>query len=639
MKKSHALSLASFDVFDTCIIRICGDAKQIFPLTASNVLGEKASNSEISDFTNLRIKGEADAYANAKTEEVSLADIYQFSGITKQFDCTIELCVDAEIRVEKFCWQPVYSIKQKIAEYRLAGVQVAFISDMYLPQDAIASRLMELGILKPNDLLFVSSKFGLTKATGNLFKYISNSHGFQARSWVHFGDNLHSDLKVPRSIGIRATRIAHKASPLESKWRSSNCGNYSIELARVAGISKAIRLSHPKSIKTEFAAQLISPFIVTHLIECLSHATKAGITDIYFVARDGHIFYKLSESLQKQFPQIKFHYFYASRKSLYLTLLTECDPDAIYKIAGKIKGYTVREILDRFNLLDALALDNDTLNTIITQSNESKLTSIFEHNLPAIQTAAKKAKSEFIQYLKAVGMDRIDHNSAIFDLRGSRNCQFAINSALRQIGCKVAFGYYFEVTQDRRSIDDAGPYYSVIGSEHRTLSHSMNGLFELYDLLEQYFCITSQLRTVGYEISQGTVVPKFEDEIDANARSEREAIEGVNYEVSLEFLKSYIAMDLIKSNAIILNFLALASLNQFGEAPNTEYLTALTGFKISDSMHVQTNYISKISFLDLLSHFIKRKPISSGWDRGTISFSFPKLFKVAQLLKKFKYAQ
>ena len=122
----------SFDIFDTCLIRSCGFSHNVFDLLAIKVLGEKSDWNQRADFVNIRLKAEKQI-RNQKEEEITLQEIYNlcdFSGIT---DVSPEKIAEMEMEIEKKVLVPVYSIKKSIAKLHSLGINIYYISDMYLP--------------------------------------------------------------------------------------------------------------------------------------------------------------------------------------------------------------------------------------------------------------------------------------------------------------------------------------------------------------------------------------------------------------------------------------------------------------------------------------------------------------------------
>ena len=148
----------SFDLFDTCFVRACGDPKNIFDLLAYRILGDDSSDSVRYDFSQIRIEGEKKARKLSNKKEISLDDIYMncdFSGLTSLSNKKILM---AEMEIEKEQLVPVYSIWKKIRELHQEGHGIYYISDMYLPYEFLLNLLKEYDFWKDKDSLYVSDR-------------------------------------------------------------------------------------------------------------------------------------------------------------------------------------------------------------------------------------------------------------------------------------------------------------------------------------------------------------------------------------------------------------------------------------------------------------------------------------------------
>ena len=183
------MDIVSFDIFDTCFVRACGTPEKIFTLLAMEVLGDTADDTVIADFSLIIRKGEQTAREKSCREEVTLEEIYEccdFSGLTALSGCDIAAL---ECKIEREQLIPVFSIRQKIDDYRREGKSIIYISDMYMSEDFIMALLTDNGFWYDGDRLFVSSKEYLSKSTGNLYKYIAENIGIKYSLWLHHGDN------------------------------------------------------------------------------------------------------------------------------------------------------------------------------------------------------------------------------------------------------------------------------------------------------------------------------------------------------------------------------------------------------------------------------------------------------------------
>ena len=72
---SNKQQVFSFDIFDTCLVRTCGESYNVFYILAKEILGDDAELSQINDFVLIRKRGEEyarKALVNEQNEEITL---------------------------------------------------------------------------------------------------------------------------------------------------------------------------------------------------------------------------------------------------------------------------------------------------------------------------------------------------------------------------------------------------------------------------------------------------------------------------------------------------------------------------------------------------------------------------------------
>ena len=77
-----------------------------------------------------------------------------------------------------------------------------------------------------------------------------------------------------------------------------------------------------------------------------------------------------------------------------------------------------------------------------------------------------------LRYFIQEGLADPIHKTVVVDIRGTRSCQQAINAILRQGGFRPAEGYYLEVVDERKPIQEAGDYHALYYAERMRLSSS-----------------------------------------------------------------------------------------------------------------------------------------------------------------------
>lgn len=159
------MHLASFDIFDTTLIRLFGRPENINVLLAGK---EHTQGDE------LERKVESDCLiANPKVREI---------------------------------------IRQKRGE----GWQIAFISDMYLDSAFLSKVLSREGCLEEEDKVYVSCEHGARKDTGELYDLVRRE--LRPAEWEHYGDNRQSDVRMAERKGIKAHWIDNSYRDLASRF-------------------------------------------------------------------------------------------------------------------------------------------------------------------------------------------------------------------------------------------------------------------------------------------------------------------------------------------------------------------------------------------------------------------------------------
>ena len=193
------MKIRSFDIFDTCLVRACGEPARVFDISAL-MLMPGASDCMVAEYSLLREKCEAELRRRTIGEEIEFTEIFKDDAYEYCFGCNPDLMASTEMQAEKDCLAGVARMREKIDRLRAEGYQIVYISDMYLPYDFVAQILTREGFLHEGDRLFLSSREKLSKSTGNLYKRIQELYGSTITEWIHCGDNTASDIAVPKRL-------------------------------------------------------------------------------------------------------------------------------------------------------------------------------------------------------------------------------------------------------------------------------------------------------------------------------------------------------------------------------------------------------------------------------------------------------
>lgn len=159
------MRLASFDIFDTTLIRLFGRAENINVLLAD--------------------------------KEHNQGDVL-------------------EREVESACLIANPEVRDIIRQKRQEGWQIAFISDMYLDSEFLSGILKREGCMEDGEKIYVSCEHNARKDTGTLYDVVRKE--LQPDEWEHYGDNKLSDVKMAESKGIKPRLIDNTYRNLASRF-------------------------------------------------------------------------------------------------------------------------------------------------------------------------------------------------------------------------------------------------------------------------------------------------------------------------------------------------------------------------------------------------------------------------------------
>jgi len=313
------MKIYSYDIFDTCLVRCCGTPDNLFFLLAQSVYGDNADYDVLKNFVHDRIEAERIAIERINGAEACLRDIYKV--LETDFLLTnIDNILQKELEIEKQELVPVAYYVNEIKHIRENGGKIVFISDMYLPSVFLKNILKHYELFYEGDLLYVSCEHSASKSSGNLYKLIAEEQDFIFdNNWLHTGDNRHSDVTVPRNLGIK---VRHSAFTKYNRYEKTYIDNSFYtpckeECIQYAGILRSCRLSSSKLLfHEEMAIGMVAATYIPYITWLLTDAIKQGVNHLLFLARDGKIFKDIAENLIYDTNNIKLTYLYVSRKSL-----------------------------------------------------------------------------------------------------------------------------------------------------------------------------------------------------------------------------------------------------------------------------------------------------------------------------------
>ena len=309
----------SFDIFDTLITRKTITPQGVF-LIMQQQLDSLEDQKWIPDlrhaFSYLRIQAERDIRYLSKKSEITLSDIYErmrlMTGISQ---ADLEVIMNLELEIELKCCVPIEKNILYLKSLLNAGEKVILISDMYLSKQQIWD-ILKVADVKLTDLpLYVSSEYGCTKASGQLYIKVREMENLSYESWTHIGDNQHSDIYIPQLLGIKTKSVI---TPEHMDWENLMMQKELHESNPYVALSLGYAYSVRRD-KLIDAAELIGmsiggPILMGYVHWLTDMSQSLGITKLYFIARDGFVLKQMFEIYCKEFHlQIKSQYIYGSR--------------------------------------------------------------------------------------------------------------------------------------------------------------------------------------------------------------------------------------------------------------------------------------------------------------------------------------
>ena len=347
----------SFDVFDTILVRKWAKPTDLFIELGSILQQNKSIDISIDEWKKLRESSEKEAKAKTCSGEVTLAQIYELLAPTFGWSSQkIEHSMNLEIELELASLYPIEQTRQEIQNLHRDGQGVVYLSDMYLPSKAIKQFLKYHQIWQPKDKIYVSSEYSANKASGKLFQIFLNHEDIKPAQLIHLGDNYHSDVKIPRKLGIKAQHF-DKTQLNDYEQILVNSEDLPLQFrSLLAGTMRLCRLQNPENnlhnqVIWDTSASVIAPLLFGYVYWCLSEAKAKGIKRLYFVARDGQILLKIAKVIcDKWNYAIDCRYLYGSRQAWHFPAITEISETELDWIFDPTQFLSVQSVCDRVNL-------------------------------------------------------------------------------------------------------------------------------------------------------------------------------------------------------------------------------------------------------------------------------------------------
>ena len=609
--------IASFDIFDTCIIRKCGLPEKIWDLMLDSLFAKEDLQSRITFKTQRK-------YAESKVSQITpYPDIKQiYAAIDfSQWNFNSDSVIQLEEKTEESQIILNTHILSIIKDYRQKGYDICFISDMYLSSNFLKKILKENKIYNDNDSIYVSCECKASKRDGSIYKYIQYNEKVKFKNWDHYGDDKNSDVLIPRKKGINAHWYTYtEFTEHEKNWlQNASFYNHKNEIELYTGITRAQRLSQPKDSKITLATNLVAPLCVPYVYFTLAESQKKGINQIYFIARDGHIFFQIAKQFQPLFPKVKFKYLKISRKVIYPCFFYEGSYEEFYWILERSIGINIESALARIGIAWEMLPENKddhfhktqqlNFDTIITLANY-----LSKHFRKDIIRIAKEAREKFLGYL--------DHEDflqpakkAIVDLGWEGSIRICLNKILKKEGYPQTFSFFWGYTSGvLQGGDNSVSYFSDAECLH--IPHAVA-------ILERYVSANCSGSTAMYKKIGSTFIP-----IETNQEDNVKDIQVINERNSCHIAKNY--SSIIKNedvNKDIFLCCGYRTLKKILEFPNNDEAAIFSQIK-ADNFEASYIIAEKLYFKDIIALFIWGNTFYPKWKEAAAALTFGKKAKL-----------
>lgn len=616
------MKLASFDIFDTTLVRKCGAPDNIFYLLSKRIYPQNQALQN--SFFQWRKEAEQKAMIRLKDNYLKLEDIYTEFDTVSFPGWNVAQLITMETELEFAELVAVDEIKQLILKKRNEGYTICFISDMYLPERVLKSKLLEEGCADIGDKVFVSCEYRATKSEGTLYEIVRKNFD-PITLWEHYGDNAYSDYKKAAKRGIKATLVHTDYTSVEQFILSSSAFfPFYSDLSVLVGLQRATRLSLQKKgdnidNATDFIASLYYPYIDF----IFKKAKDLGITKLHFLSRDGYILYKIAEVVQKRYPEIKLNYLFVSRYSLFLPSIYSLSREEMYENKGvtsfchhKVK---VKDILDGLHTtleeLGDVFTNRITFKKILTPEQEDLFFEVLQ-SAEVKELILKKAKDErkvLIEYFTQEGLFNVE-KQALVDIGWIGTSRLMINRILTNEGGRLVEGFYWGCAPE-----SLAPRYGIFHSFYGSSLYKSN----VVTLLEQYYSASSYASTKGYYYGKDGIKPKFKD---IKYTQSQEIVED-NTKALQQFAQLIGAYDYLDFSQAMSVFGGLY-LKAFLEMSCNIRFSTFDKLGIYEDGSNYYRVLTKINVLQLLSYLYKGKIKGVYFPRQSIYYTYGiKIFK------------
>ena len=239
-----------------------------------------------------------------------------------------------------------------------------FVSDFYMSATNLLELIRHVGLDSVVDRGYSSCDHYLNKRSGRLFGFVHDKEGVSASSTLHIGDNLHSDVRIPKVLGVQSLAYLPKGeSDLQRKLKEQfeHRDNNIAEVLAMLRNSSVLPpgLSGIERRLYEYGVTC-APLLVGFMLFVMEQAIRQGHEKVYFFTREGEFFKSIydalrdAQPLRHQAPPSEI--LEVSRLATFAPSLREFTPQELMRIWNLYGTQSVAALLKSMNIDPASAV-------------------------------------------------------------------------------------------------------------------------------------------------------------------------------------------------------------------------------------------------------------------------------------------
>ena len=259
--------IASFDVFETLLVRRAGSPDAIFLMLGNRLRHRGLIDCTPEVFARARKSSARRAERNIG-QRCTLQDIYrELASSLSLSEATTNQLMRVEHSLEADLLQPVPEGAQRVKAARQRGDRIVFLSDMYLTSAFIQEQLLRHGIWQDGDRVYVSHEYGSSKRSGGLYDELLRQEAVPSSHVHHYGNHFPSDVETARELGLSSDHFddgnlnRHEQVLDRHAWATEGLSSALAGASRQARLAVSVSTPKERSLR-DLAAGVVAPIII-----------------------------------------------------------------------------------------------------------------------------------------------------------------------------------------------------------------------------------------------------------------------------------------------------------------------------------------------------------------------------------------